>query len=112
MNFLAATALGGRRFSVRGVEVEVPIVSSVDAGEIVRFGIRPEHLEAVGRIWRPLIISKKSEGREKALPPHLSVCFRYHRCADVQPPVPSIWRVRPVQPLQCASTSLPQWSLA
>ena len=46
MNFLAATALGGRHFSVCGVKVEVPIVASVNAGEKVSFGIRPEHFEA------------------------------------------------------------------
>ena len=46
MNFLGATSLGGRSFSVCGVKVELPIVSSVNAGEKVSFGIRPEHLEA------------------------------------------------------------------
>ena len=54
MNFLTATALGGRRFSVCGVKVEVPILSSVDAGEKVSFGIRPERLEAVGGIELPV----------------------------------------------------------
>ena len=54
MNFLTATGLGGRYFSVCGVKVDVPIVSSVDAGEKVSFGIRPEHLEAVGGIELPV----------------------------------------------------------
>jgi len=54
MNFLAATALGGRRFTVSGIEVEVPIHSSIEAGEKVSFGIRPEHLEAVAGVALPV----------------------------------------------------------
>ncbi|MDP8996701.1 MAG: sn-glycerol-3-phosphate ABC transporter ATP-binding protein UgpC [Pseudomonadota bacterium] len=56
MNFLDATALGGRLFSVCGVKVEVPITSTVNAGEKVRFGIRPEHLEAARGVTLPVTI--------------------------------------------------------
>ena len=56
MNFLDATAVGGRLFSVCGVKVEVPITSTVDAGEKVRFGIRPEHLEAARGVTLPITI--------------------------------------------------------
>ena len=54
MNFLAATALGGRRFSICGVKIEVPITASVTAGEKVSFGIRPEHLEAENGVVLPV----------------------------------------------------------
>ncbi len=46
MNFLAATALGGRRFSAAGVEMDLPLTTTVEAGTSVKFGVRPEHLEA------------------------------------------------------------------
>ena len=46
MNFLAAKALGGRRFAVAGTEMDLPLTAAVEAGTSVRFGIRPEHLEA------------------------------------------------------------------
>jgi lactose/L-arabinose transport system ATP-binding protein len=46
MNFLSATALGGRSFAVGGTELEVPIQSVVNAGTRIQFGIRPEDFEA------------------------------------------------------------------
>ena len=46
MNFLTATALGGRRFKVANAEIHLPLTAAVEAGTSVRFGIRPEHLEA------------------------------------------------------------------
>ena len=46
MNFLAAKALGGGRFNVAGVEMDLPVATPVEAGTTVKFGIRPEHLEA------------------------------------------------------------------
>ena len=47
-------ALGGRRFSICGVKIEVPITASVTAGEKVSFGIRPEHLEAENGVVLPV----------------------------------------------------------
>ena len=46
MNFLTATALGGGRFAAAGTEVDLPLTTAVEAGTSVKFGIRPEHLEA------------------------------------------------------------------
>jgi lactose/L-arabinose transport system ATP-binding protein len=46
MNFLTAIALGGGRFAVAGAEMDLPLKAAVDAGTSVKFGIRPEHLEA------------------------------------------------------------------
>jgi lactose/L-arabinose transport system ATP-binding protein len=46
MNFLTATALGGSRFAAAGAEIDLPLTTAVEAGTNVKFGIRPEHLEA------------------------------------------------------------------
>ncbi|MDR3375606.1 MAG: sn-glycerol-3-phosphate ABC transporter ATP-binding protein UgpC [Ancalomicrobiaceae bacterium] len=46
MNFLKATAKGGKRLAVGGIEVEVPIATDVGAGTEVQFGVRPEHFDA------------------------------------------------------------------
>src|SRR3569833_2402796 len=46
MNFLTATALGGGRFAAAGAEMDLPLTTAVEAGTNVKFGIRPEHLEA------------------------------------------------------------------
>jgi lactose/L-arabinose transport system ATP-binding protein len=46
MNFLKAAALGGGHFAVAGVEIYLPLATVVEAGTILKFGIRPEHLEA------------------------------------------------------------------
>jgi lactose/L-arabinose transport system ATP-binding protein len=46
MNFLTATAVGGGRFAAAGTEVDLPLTTAVEVGTSVKFGIRPEHLEA------------------------------------------------------------------
>jgi lactose/L-arabinose transport system ATP-binding protein len=46
MNFLSATALGGGRFTAAGAEIDLPLATAVEPGTNVKFGIRPEHLEA------------------------------------------------------------------
>lgn len=46
MNFLSATALGGSRFAAAGAEIDLTLTTAVEAGANVKFGIRPEHLEA------------------------------------------------------------------
>ncbi len=46
MNFFTAAALGGGRFAAAGVEMDLPLKAAVEAGTSVKFGIRPEHLEA------------------------------------------------------------------
>jgi lactose/L-arabinose transport system ATP-binding protein len=43
MNFLKATALPGNRLSLGGTEITSPV--AVTVGQVVQFGIRPEHLD-------------------------------------------------------------------
>ena len=54
MNFLRAHSVGGGRFAVGGMEVAVPLATSVAAGTEVQFGIRPEHFEAVDGVEIPV----------------------------------------------------------
>jgi lactose/L-arabinose transport system ATP-binding protein len=46
MNFLAGKSLGGNRFAVAGMEIELQLATTVPSGTELKFGIRPEHLEA------------------------------------------------------------------
>jgi lactose/L-arabinose transport system ATP-binding protein len=50
MNFLTATSLGGGRFTVAGVQMDLKVATPVEQGTTVQFGIRPEHLEAADGI--------------------------------------------------------------
>ena len=50
MNFLTATAIGGGRFTMTDAEIHLPLSAPVEAGTSVKFGIRPEHLEAADGI--------------------------------------------------------------
>lgn len=55
MNFLSATALGQGRLAVAGAEIDLPLGSAIEAGARIKFGVRPEHLEATEGI--PLVVA-------------------------------------------------------